>query len=395
MTTTDGTRPLISVVMPVRNEQRHIQRAVRSVLAQDVPMEVLIVDGRSTDRTRELAAALGDPRIRVLDNHRRIIPAALNLGLAEAQGTFVARVDGHMTIGEGYFRTALRELADPQVAAVGGIRVACATSAGGRAIAQALSSPFGVGNSINHYATTAQDTDHASIGVYRTAVARSVDGWDESLLVNEDVDFDHRILAQGHRIRFHPDMRILWQVREDLPAFARQYRRYGRGKAGMVRKNGRTAVRVRHLAAPALVTVLGAAAVAAVSGRGRLAVALGAPYAAGLSVATLRTARQAEPGRRPAPGRLAAAFATMHLTWGIGFLEGMLLGRAPAASTAREPVEPHGGPDQERTAVPTDRVHSYPDELSIEDSQMKAPRRSGNSAVTADQAAPVTATGLL
>lgn len=336
-TTEAPFQPLISVVMPVRNERRHIERAVRSVLGQDVPMEVLIVDGRSTDGTREVVAALGDPRIRVLDNPRRIIPAALNVGLAHARGRFVARVDGHMTIGDGYFRTALQELADPSVAAVGGIRMARATSPTGRAIAGALSSPFGVGNSINHYASTAQDTDHASIGVYRTSVARSVGGWDENLLVNEDVDFDHRIQQQGHRIRFHPDMHILWQVREDLPAFARQYRRYGRGKAGMVRKNGRKAVRARHLAAPALVGVLAGAGVAAAVGRGRLAAALAAPYVGGLVVATVRTTQVSGSGNRPAPGRLAAAFATMHLTWGLGFLEGMLFGRAPAASTAKEP----------------------------------------------------------
>lgn len=241
-TTETGVEPIVSVVMPVRNEQRHIERAVRSVLAQGVPMELLIVDGRSTDRTREMVAALGDPRIRVLDNPRRIIPAALNIGLAQARGRFVARVDGHMTIGDGYFRTALDELADPEVAAVGGIRIARAVSATGQAIAGALSSPFGVGNSINHYATTAQDTDHASIGVYRTSVARAVGGWDENLLVNEDVDFDHRILLAGHRIRFDPGMRVYWRVRESLPAFARQYRRYGRGKAQMVRKDRKSVV---------------------------------------------------------------------------------------------------------------------------------------------------------
>lgn len=350
------TAPVISVIMPVRNEAAHIEGALRSVLAQTVPMEILVVDGRSTDRTRGIVQSLADPRIRVLDNPRRIIPAALNVGLADARGQFVARVDGHMTIGPGYFRTALDELVDPEVAAVGGIRIAQATSATGQAIAGALGSPFGVGNSINHYATTPQDTDHASIGVYRTEVARSVGGWDENLLVNEDVDFDHRILQRGHRIRFHPNMQILWRVREDLPAFARQYRRYGRGKAGMIRKNGRSAVRARHLAAPLLVGALGVATAASAVGRPRVGLAVAAPYVGGLTYAAVRTAKANPAGGGPAITRLVAAFATMHVTWGLGFLEGLVLGRPPAASTARDPrtVDPH----RSAMTAPTERVHS-------------------------------------
>lgn len=350
------TDPVISVIMPVRNEEAHIEGALRSVLDQAVPMEILVVDGMSTDRTREIVNRMDDSRIRILDNPRRIIPAALNVGLADARGRFAARVDGHMTIGAGYFSTALGELGDPGVAAVGGIRIAQATTATGQAIAGALGSPFGVGNSINHYATAPQDTDHASIGVYRVDVARSVGGWDENLLVNEDVDFDHRILQQGHRIRFHPGMRIFWRVRESLPAFARQYRRYGRGKAGMVRKNGRSAVRARHLAAPLLVGALGVATAASAVGRPRLGMAVAAPYVGGLMYAAVRTSKAHRPADRPAIGRLVAAFATMHLTWGLGFLEGLVLRRPPAASTARDPHTARA--HRSDTVAPTDRVHS-------------------------------------
>ncbi|HEY5879951.1 MAG TPA: glycosyltransferase family 2 protein [Nakamurella sp.] len=334
----DRAEPLISVLMPVRNEQRHVRAALESVLAQNVSLEVLVVDAMSTDATRDVVESFGDPRIRILDNPRRVIPAALNLGLAQARGRFVARVDGHMRIAPGHLAAGLAVLAaDPQVAAVGGIRIAEASSPTGRAIATALGSPFGVGNSVNHYATTAQDTDHASCGMYRVEVARGVGGWDEELLVNEDVDFDHRIVQAGYRIRFDPRMKAHWRVRESLPAFARQYRRYGRGKAGMVRKNGRGAVRARHLAAPVLVGVLSAAAAAAASGRPRVATALVAPYVGAIGVATARTLRDQRSAPRARKLVLAAAFATMHITWGIGFLEGYLLGRPPAAATSRDP----------------------------------------------------------
>lgn len=336
--TDDRPEPVVSVLMPVRNEQQNVRAALESVLAQDVPVEVLVIDAMSTDGTRRVVESLGDDRIRILDNPGRIIPAALNIGLANARGRFLARVDGHMRIAPGYLARALAVLdAEPQVAAVGGIRHAEAFSSTGRAIATALGSPFGVGNSVNHYATTAQDTDHASCGVYRKEVADAVGGWDENLLVNEDVDFDHRILLAGHRIRFDPGMRVYWRVRESLPAFARQYRRYGRGKAQMVRKNGPAAVRVRHLVAPALLGVLGVAAGAAATGRTRVATGLTAPYVGALALAAVRTARVERSAPQARPVRLAAAFATMHITWGVGFLEGYLLRRPPAAATARDP----------------------------------------------------------
>jgi GT2 family glycosyltransferase len=203
----------------------------------------------------------------------------------------------------------------------------------GRAIAAALSSPFGVGDSINHYATDAQDTDHASFGVFRADAVRAVGGWDEALAVNEDVDLDLRLQANGHRIRFDPDMVIHWRIRETLRDFGRQYRRYGRGKAAMVRKNGPKAVRPRHLAAPGLVLLLCTSALAAVTGRRRVATLLGLPYPAAVAVAVARTTRSAGGGLDA--GRLAGAFATMHLTWGIGFLEGITTRVAPTGSSVR------------------------------------------------------------
>lgn len=337
---TEPDRPRVTVLMPVRNEENYIVAAIRSVLSQtEQSIELLVIDGMSTDRTAELVHSVGDDRVSVLSNPRRTIPCALNIGLAAARGQFVARIDAHSTVNESYLSRALAVLdADPGVAAVGGKRLGVARTPTGRAIAAALASPFGVGNSINHYATHAQDTDHASFAMTRIGVAREVGGWDESLTVNEDVDFDHRILALGHRIRFDPDMEIHWQVRETLPGLARQYRRYGRGKAAMVRKNGRSAVRPRHLVAPALIGALAVATSVAIAGRPRIAAVIVAPYALGIFVATARTLSRPhdQASAVPAPA-LAAAFVTMHTTWGFGFLEGIALSARPAASSAEDP----------------------------------------------------------
>jgi succinoglycan biosynthesis protein ExoA len=338
----------VSVLMPVLNEERSVAAAVESVLAQArCTPEVLVVDGRSADRTRERVDALTqtDPRVRLLDNPAVIIPAALNVALRASRTEFVARVDGHAAVSGDYIARALDRLAaDPSLGGVGGRRRGVARTKVGRAVAAVMSSRFGVGNSINHYATEFQITDHASFGVYRTAAARAVGGWDESLPVNEDVDFDHRLQLAGYRIAYDPEMVIDWHVRESVAGLFRQYRRYGRGKAAMVRKNGRCAVRTRHLAPPALVLVTVLALLLAPLWPATLTI-LGL-YLTGVVAVSLATWLR-EPDRRsislPA---LPGAFAAAHFGWGLGFLEGLILGRIPAVASGST-----------RTSAPADVRH--------------------------------------
>lgn len=331
----------VSVLMPVRNEERSVAGAIRSVLDQTfTDLEVLVIDGQSDDATVDVVSRLAaaDPRIRLLDNPDRTIPHALNIGLRAAKGRYVARIDAHASVSVDYLERGVAELeADPAVASIGGRRIGVGEGGTGRAIAAALSSPFGVGNSVNHYGGEPQDTDHASFAVSRVDVLRSIGGWDEKLLVNEDVDLDHRIGLAGFRIRYDPQMEIFWHVRRTVRDFARQYRRYGRGKAAMVRKNGRSAVRVRHLAAPGLVAWMGGAAIVAATGHPRIAAGMVAPYAAGITGATAVTMRKGYGQDRLSPLPLAGAFAAMHFGWGLGFLEGILLRLTPAAASGRDP----------------------------------------------------------
>jgi succinoglycan biosynthesis protein ExoA len=323
--------------MPVRNEEDYVADAVFSVLGQTIKdLELIVADGRSNDRTVELLSEIAgrDPRVRVVDNPGQTASHGMNVGLANAAGRYLARVDAHARVNATYVEDGVSELRKrPDVAAVGGRRIGVASTRTGHAIALALSSPFGVGNSINHYSTEKQDTDHSSFGVYRTDVLRAVGGWDTTLLANEDVDIDHRILLAGHRIRYDPAMHIYWQVRESLRDFGRQYRRYGRGKASMVRKNGPSAVRPRHLVAPALVIALAGSAASFAAGHRRLASAAVAPYGLAVAMAAAVTVSSDE-SESTSVLSLAAAFVAMHVGWGLGFLEGLLLRRTPAASSA-------------------------------------------------------------
>lgn len=168
----------VSVLMPVLNEERSVVGAVHSARAQEeCNPYVIVADGRSFDRTREIVTELArdDERVQLVDNPRVIISAGLNAALEAANSDFVARIDGHASVNERYLAIALARLeADPTLGGIGGQRHGVAGTRVGRAIAAALSSPFGVGNSINHYATAYQLTDHASFGVYRAEAALSL-----------------------------------------------------------------------------------------------------------------------------------------------------------------------------------------------------------------------------
>lgn len=313
--------PVVSVIIPARNEQDHISRTLRSVQDQDwVALEVLVIDGDSDDETRTIVAehAARDPRVRLLHNPDRIVPAAMNVALNHARGEYLVRVDAHATIRPGYVRRAVAHLADPRWAGVGGRKDAVGETPAGRAIAAAMGSRFGVGNSTYHYGTEATEVEHVPFGCYRSEVARALGGWDESLPVNQDFEFDHRLRQSGHGLLFDPALVIDWQCRQNVPDLYRQYRRYGRGKVDVVRKHPGS-MRARHAAAPALVASWALAAVVAPF-RPRWAAALVLPYVAGLAAATAVTARKVDPQAR---AHVAPAFLAMHAGWGLGFWQAL------------------------------------------------------------------------
>ena len=191
-------------------------------------------------------------------------------------------------------------------------------SASGRAIAAALGSPLWVGNSVYHYGTSRREVDHIPFGAYPTALLRSMGGWEERLEANEDYELDDRLRRHGQRLLFDPAVRISWQSRETLRALFAQYRRYGRGKAHVLVLRPRS-VKVRHLAAPALVVDIAAAAVLSPR-RPRVAAGLLVPYVVALAVASVRVGRKLDGAAR---WRLPAAFVAMHLGWGVGFWRGI------------------------------------------------------------------------
>jgi succinoglycan biosynthesis protein ExoA len=313
---------LVTVVVPALNEERAISACLDSVLVQTHrSLEVLVLDGGSTDRTRAIVEEYQsvDDRVRLVDNPRRIPPAALNEATAAMTSRWLVRIDAHATIPPDYIARTLLHLRSGRWGGVGGRKDGVGFTDEGRAIAAVMASPFGVGNSTYHHGTDLETVDHIPFGAYPREVIEEVGGWDESIPVNQDYEFDYRVRRAGHQLLFDPSLCIAWECRQSVRSFWRQYRRYGRGKAQVVRKHPESAA-MRHFAAPAMVAML-AGAVALLPFRPRWTLALLAPYAGVVAVGVATTAPRVE--GRAARRALPRAFVAMHVGWGLGFWEGM------------------------------------------------------------------------
>jgi GT2 family glycosyltransferase len=321
----------VSVVMPVRNEERYIAEAVGRILGQryDGELELVIALGPSRDRTAEVVSRLAgaDSRIKVIDNPTGQIAAAINLALTASRHPVVVRVDGHSMLPDGYIQTAVDTLHETGAVNVGGLMAAAGITPFQQAVAWAMTSPFGVGAAKNHTGGEAGPADTAYLGVFRRAAIEQVGGYNEDFKVAEDWELNHRIRKAGGLIWFQPAMRVTYRPRATVAELAVQYFRYGRWRRAVSREHAGT-VNLRYLAPPAAVGLVTAGTLVGLAGLGGLAaggwrgwLTLGlvfpAGYLAGILALTAGAARQL-PLR--VASRVPIALATMHMCWGAGFL---------------------------------------------------------------------------
>src|ERR1700678_414563 len=325
--------PAVSVVMPVRNEERHLADSVACVLEQEYPggFELVLAVGPSKDRTeaiaRELAAA--DSRITVVPNPSGQIASAMNAAVKAPRYPIITRIDGHALLPDGYLRTAVQTLMETGAADVGGVMAAEGTTPFQQAVAWAMTSSAGMGAAANHTGREAGPADTVYLGVYQRQAIEQVGGYDETMLIAEDWELNHRIQAAGHLIWFTPELRVTYRTRASLAALSTQHFRYGRWRRVVARRYPET-VNLRYLAPPAATAVnavgllLGLAGVAAAAaGAGGFAPYLGfglvvpLTYAAGVTGVAVALAGGQPVGVR---ARIPLVLAAMHMSWGGGYL---------------------------------------------------------------------------
>jgi succinoglycan biosynthesis protein ExoA len=331
---------LVTVVIPARNEEEFIGQCLASVVGQThARLQIIVVDGASEDRTAALVEewARRDSRIELLHNPEALIPVSLNLALGAARGRWFVRVDAHATVPSEYVASAVEHLATGSWGGVGGRKDGVGRTPAGRAVAAAMASRFGVGNSAYHYAEEPRTVEHVPFGAYPVELVRELGGWDDRLAVNQDFEFDHRVRRAGYELLLDPAMVIDWHCRQTIGGLFRQYYRYGRGKVAVARLHP-DSVRLRHLAAPVLVGSWVVAIVAFLLGHRRAPAVMVGPYVAALLAASTSTALKVRDWQ--ASARLPLAFLAMHSGWGLGFWRGLIaaLRGVPTHGAARTPV---------------------------------------------------------
>lgn len=329
--------PLVSLILPIRNEAAYLERALDAINSQTYPsdrIEIIVVDGGSTDGTLVIVQErmARDPRISLLGGPGVNTPMAMRIGIEAAAGNIIAKVDGHGWMNDQFVDVAVASLlADPGLGCVGGIIEPVATSPLERAIAIARFSRFGVGGGVYTLSERTQETDTVQCGAYRRAALDDAGGFDAAMAYGEDEELNHRVRSAGWRILLHAGMRFSYRVRPTLGALFRQYIRYGRARMTVVRKHA-SFFRPKHAAPAALIVSMAATLMLApFPGWRVLTLIVWGGYLILLLSGALSLAVRHRFARLDL---LAGSLIALHFGYGLGTLRGMF-DRATASSHGR------------------------------------------------------------
>ena len=317
--------PLVSLILPIRNESAYIERCLNAILAQDYPsdrMEILIADGMSTDNTRAILQKfiLHNSSFIILDNPAKIVPTGINIALREAKGDIIIRVDGHTLIAPDYVRQCVEALQCTHADNVGGKMNAIGNNPFGKAVAHATSTPFGIGGGRFHYSDEEEWVDTVYMGAWPRQVFEKIGLFDEELVRDQDDEFNYRLRASGGKILLSPKIKSEYTVRGAPGNLWRQYFQYGYWKVRVLQKHPRQ-MSLRQFVPPTFVLTLLVSFLAALLPFFRIfSLVIPLLYLLANLSASVITAFQK--GWKYLP-LLPFVFAILHLSYGLGFLIGL------------------------------------------------------------------------
>jgi succinoglycan biosynthesis protein ExoA len=322
---------MLSVVIPCRNERRHIEACVRSILDQERPtggIEVIVVDGLSDDGTREILDHLAREHheLLIMDNPRRVTPCAMNIGIRQARGQYIAILGAHSMYASDYVRICAELLDEhPEASCSGGPIISLGKSLVGQAVAAAMSHPIGIGNATHRHPDFEGYAEGACYPVFRREVFETVGLYDETLVRNQDDELNYRLAKQGGKVFLSLRARSTYFVRESFGSLFQQYFEYGYWRVVVIRKH-RMFATFRHLVPPifvgGLATSLGLAFLMPAEWRFFL---LTGPFIYGLTLCGVGLSLMPRVGWKV--GLLfSIAATTMHLAYAVGFVWGVLCG---------------------------------------------------------------------
>jgi glycosyltransferase involved in cell wall biosynthesis len=318
------TTPLVTLAIPCFNEERYIEACLDDVFAQDYPaesIEILVGDGMSSDRTREILAKIAERhpgRLRVIDNPRRLQAAAMNEMIREARGEIIVRMDVHARYAHDYIRQCVSVLEETGAQNVGGAQRATPETWFQKALCAALDSPLAVGGARYRNADAEGHVDTVFLGAFRKRVFEAVGGYDPNAITNEDAELNQRILKSGGRIYLSRKIVVHYFPRDSFGSLARQYFKYGKGRARTLLKH--KSFPTPRPAIPFLMVASGATMLLSSTLRPLAPLAFGI-YGAATAIEALRVSR----GRclHLAPV-VAAIFPVLHVSHGVGFGVGLV-----------------------------------------------------------------------
>ena len=241
--------PRVSVIIPCYNEETRIDALLQAIVNQTYPLadiEVIIADGMSTDHTRllieDFKKAHPIPKIMVIDNPKRLIPAALNLAIRASSGELITRLDAHTLPAAEYIARSVQAYDEGKGEDIGGVINIHPGSMTwlGKSISIATRHPLGVGDAVYRWSKIAQYADTVAFGTYARKTFDEIGYYDESLVANEDYELNSRLRAAGGRIWVDPEIQAIYYSRPNLSSLARQYFTYGFYKLRMLKQHPHT-----------------------------------------------------------------------------------------------------------------------------------------------------------